>query len=147
MKKLLFIAVIFLISCTKENSPIPVERIASPLTPIVNTTTYDFHGYWSCYNWQKTTSTIHRYQLLFTVDSIGTKSSLNDYSSLTTHNQLFTLRPTVVDSNFFNIWSTPLGIKFKGIMINDSTLTVYQYDINVVTGVIDTVQVKNFIRE
>ena len=89
----------------------------------------------------------HRYQLLFKTDSLSTKTSLNDYSSPTSYSQLFTLSQTIVDSNYFDIWQTPLGITFKGVMINDSTLTVYQYHKNTSTGVVDTVQVKNFIRE
>jgi len=149
MKKLSIIAILtIIISCTKTETPTPeTAKISVPTNPNPISTTYNFHGHWSCYNWQKTPTVTHRYQFLFTTDSISTRASLNDYSSLTSYDQLFTYQIAFVDSNFFNIPYTNLGIKFKGVMINDSTLTVYQYEIDLSTGVVDTFQVKNFIRE
>jgi len=142
MKKLIIpiIAIIFLFSCKKEEAIIPLQKQTS--SPITTTSidTVNFNGVWLCNNWIVNTTVAHVREFTF----LNKKALLKDYN---TGNQLFTDALMITDSNYFDIPMTSIGHKYKGVMINDTTITMYQYFYNNSINSNDTVQIKDFIKQ
>jgi hypothetical protein len=139
-----------LFSCTKENVPgSTTNNTQNTLTtPIVNTTTYNFEGVWSCNNWvvDQFNGTTRKRSFIFSNQTLtNMKVSLNQYTSNGSFTQLFTSGNAIVDSNYFDNHTNTIPIQFKGVLTSDTTLMVYEYQQNGL-GAIDTIQIKEFIR-
>jgi len=144
MKKLItLIAVITILGCAKNN-PQPQPNIVTipntqttPISNVKSPNIYQFIGNWNCTDWvvDDITGTTHRREFIFiknTIDSTMLNISLNDYNSNGTYSQLITKSIAYVDSNYFDNPTNPITIKFDGYLINDSTMSISQYDGNTV---------------
>ncbi|PHS04977.1 MAG: hypothetical protein COA88_12900 [Kordia sp.] len=149
MKKILIILTVLTLSCTKQETP--VAKITNPNSSAPQTmTTYNFNGNWDCYNWvinDMTGQTQHRRFILSGQTNTHLSVSLNAYHpSNGTFNQLLTLSSAIVDSNYFDDSFNPIQQSFKGVLTSDTTLMIYHYEVDGI-GLIDTFQVKEFIKE
>jgi len=147
MKKsiLVFATALLIFSCSKPtNNPVPVNP-----TLTVNRTpkqiNQDFIGNWNCNTWivDEITNATHRREIIFSEGTNNVEFSLNDYTTTTVFNQLITRSVTLIDSNYFDNPINPAALKFKGYLLTDSTMNVYQYSIDG-SGVIDTSQTQLF---
>jgi len=155
MKKIILILITLVIfGCKKEDTPKPVSRTQQTITPqqtqnAVNSIYYDFVGTWKCDNWvvdDFTQSTRRRDFIFSNQTSTLFNASLNQYnSSGSNYNQLFSNASTFVDSNYFDMQNTLIGVSYKGVMTTDSTLMVYEY-VNGSNGAIDTSRFNEFKR-
>jgi len=153
MKKILYITTaLILFSCQKQTD-LPTPLGQKIVTPINTTQSFNqnFVGNWNCNTWivDEITGATHRREFLFyeiTGSTTNMKISLNDYISTTSFNQIITNSNALVDSNYFNNQSNPVPIKFKGHLLTDSTMMVYQYDLDG-AGEIDTIQSQIFTKE
>lgn len=152
MKKstIVLLTALLIFSCSKPtNNPTPIipTPTAVVVAPLTKTNT-DFIGKWNCYIWvvDEISGTTRRRELLFSERINSTTSlnfSVNAYKSDSTFNQLITGSTALIDSNYFDNPINPAAVKFKGYLLTDSTMNVYQYTVGA-SGVIDTNQVQIF---
>jgi hypothetical protein len=146
MKKILLIMAIGLIGCSQPNNS-PAPALTPNTTPVVNS--YSFEGNWDCNHWVVNTATGETHQRRFIISNQVPTSivmSLNDYNSNGTFNQLITNSNALIDSNYFDDMNNTSQTSFKGVLTTDSTLMVYQYEVNT-SGVVDTIQNKEFKKQ
>ena len=141
MKKLILILGIITFSCTQEES-LPAPQVTQPTTN-THTIVYNLEGTYNCYNWvadQTTGITTHLEIDMHTQTQTNISFTLNQYLS-SGMVQLINSRSASIDSNYFDTGSTLMSQRYKGYLVNDSTLRVTEYAIGA-TG-----QTKDFIKE
>ncbi len=144
MKKIILVLIIALIGCSQPNN-LP-EPISTPLT--ISYQQSQFQGVWNCYDWivDEITATTHHRKIIFSNTSDNNIfMSLNDYSNSGIMTQLISNSGILIDTNYFDNYSNPNGMMFKGVLTSDSTLMVYQYHIS--GNSIDTSQFKQFLKQ
>jgi hypothetical protein len=146
MKKIILVLAIAFVGCSQPtDSPVPIGTNTTTTT-VQNS--HNFEGQWNCYDWvvdDITGMTAHR-KIIFSNQSNGVVDfSLNQYTSGGILIQMITSSPALIDSNYFDNPINPIPEQFKGVLTSDSTLMVYDYDVDGV-GAIDTIQVREFKR-
>ena len=122
MKKLIFIAVIFLTSCTKEETPKPNEfKVAQTVAPLP-TNTIDITGFWYDYNHISGSGYLVPVKFQF----VGTKYLYSEYNATLGWRQLV--------SNIYDRIGNELTMSYNynnytffGTILNDSTIQMTQY--------------------
>jgi len=141
MKKLILILGIITFSCTQEEN-LPAPQVTQPTTN-TNTIVHNLEGTYNCYDWvsdQTTGATTHLEIDMYTQTQTNIFFTLNQHLS-SGMIQLINSNLASIDSNYFNTGPTLISQRYKGHLINDSTLRVTEYAIGV-TG-----QTKDFIKE
>jgi len=149
MKKIILILAIGLTSCSKPtNNPVPIKPTPTSLT--ISANTYLFTGEWDCLNWEVNTTTgqsIRRRFVMYNENLTECKSTLSQFNPDSTLNQtIHSHTHTLIDTNYFDVTSVLSGLSFKGILTTDTTLLVYQYEVDPF-GVVDTIQTKQFKKQ
>ena len=122
MKKLLFIAVIFIISCSKEETPKPNEfKVAQTVTPLP-TNTIDITGYW--YDYTHVSGGGHLIPVKF--HFYENFYYYSEYSSgqwdEIVHKAVF-----YTDTTYISMPLNTTNYQFFGNVLNDSTIEITQY--------------------
>lgn len=151
MKKIiLLLSTALIFSCNKsEDLPKPIQTVNTVIT--TQSINPEFIGRWNCHVWlvDEITGATHRREFIFSEIANSTTNlsiSLNDYTDSTSFNQMFTMSIAKIDSNFFDNDFNPIPVKFKGYLLTDTTMNVYQYQVDAF-GIVDTVQTQLFIKE
>lgn len=147
MRKIILVLAIAFVGCSQPtDSPVPIGTNTTTTITVQNS--HNFEGQWNCYNWvvdDITGMTAHR-KIIFSNQVNGVIDfSLNQYTSGGVLIQMVTNSTALIDSNYFDNPNNPIPEQFKGVLTSDSTLMVYDYDVDGV-GVIDTIQVREFKR-
>lgn len=148
MRKIILVLAIAFVGCSQPtDSPIPIGTNTTTTTTTVQNS-HNFEGQWNCYDWvvdDITGMTAHRKIILSNQVNGVIDFSLNQYTSGGVLIQMVTNSTALIDSNYFDNPNNPIPEQFKGVLTSDSTLMVYDYDVDGV-GAIDTIQVREFKR-
>ena len=152
-KSILFIStLIILFSCSKPSNPPVPSQTPSATANQINAYNYtsDFIGNWDCFDWvvDDITGIERQRRIMFSTDSDSSSinMTMNQYDQFGVFQlQLHILVPVSFDTTYFNITNLMGSAPYKGYLMNDSTMMVYQYEDHPING-IDTFQVDTFFK-